>query len=226
MGKRIIIPRGSLIKNIVFVSIGFIALIIALVVLIKGLNEDSKFVSTNAIVKTIVENQDERYIIVSYDVDGTTYDAHLPYFDATLDIGDNIQIKYNPNDYTEINSRRKGYLFTSISLLFVALFIITYTGFSLLSFLKEKQRITYLLTNGKKYEAIIIAVEENEKNKLSGIVPSILACTISLNDKTYALTSKDIFIEANLSGYVNKHVSVYTEDDEFTNYYIDYMEVK
>ena len=94
------------------------------------------------------------------------------------------------------------------------------------SYFSEKKRISKLLKSEKKYDALIVAVEENDKNKLSGIVPYVLACTITLDDKTFALTSKDIFIDADLKGYVNHYVTVYTEDDEFTNYYIDYMEVK
>ena len=226
MEKRIIRPLPSLIKDIVLVVIGLVLIIIVAIIFFTGISEDKKFISTTATVKTIVENDDERYIVISYEIDGVNYDNHYPYFDANLKVDDIVEIKYNPNDYNDIIARKKGYLFTSITLLFVSVFLIMYNGLLLISYLKEKKRINKLLLSDKKYEALIIAVEENDKNKLSGIVPYIIACTIKLNDKTFNLVSKDIFINADIRGYVNHYVTVYSEDDEFTNYYIDYTEVK
>ena len=226
MKDRIIIPKSSLVKDIILAIVGFIIFAIAAFVFIKGNIEENRFISTTATVKTIVENDDERYIVVSYEIDGGEYEAHLPYFDATLKIDDNVNIKCNPDDYTEITARKQGYLFTSSVLLFVGVFLFMYNWLLLKSYFSEKKRITKLLASTKKYDALIVAVEENDKNKLSGIVPYIIACTITLNEKTFNLVSKDIFINADIRGYVNHYVTVYSEDDEFTNYYIDYTEVK
>ena len=226
MVNRIIKPKSAIIEDIIFLVVGLILLILSSFVLIKGLIQDSKYLDTKATVKTIIENDDERYIIVSYSVEGLDLEAKYPFFDARLDLDDVVDIKYNPSNPSEITARRGGYLFTSIVGIFIAAFMMIYKGLILYSFLKEKKRVAYLTTKGIKVDAKIVAVEENNKNMIHRHIPSIITCTYEMGDNSFVLTSKDIFIDANISGYVGKNVAVYTEDLDFNNYYIDYTEVK
>ena len=226
MVKRIIKPKSAIIGDIIFLVLGIILFTLGAFVLIKGLVQEKGFKEAQASVKTIVENDEERYIIVAFDTDEGAHEARLPYFDARLDISDEILIKYNPNDPTVISARRGGYLFTSILALFIGLFVFLYKGFYLLSFVKEDKRIKELISSGIKIEAKIVAVELNNKNTLYGHIPYIITATYQTDEKEFVLTSKDIFIDANISAYNNHKVLVYTSDLEFNNYYIDYTEVK
>ena len=226
MTKRIIKPKSAVVGDIVYILLGLILFILGLFVLIKGIVQDKGYIETSSHVKTIVENDDERYIIVSFDANGETYDARLPYFDARLDISDEVIIKYNPEDPVNITARRGGYFFTSILALFVGIFVFLYKAFTLLSFLKEVKRVKYLIEKGIKVEARIVAIELNNKNTLYGHVPFIITATYNSGDKEYVLTSKDIYIDANIEAYNNHMISVYSADIDFNNYYIDYTEVK
>ena len=226
MTKRIIKPRSALVGDIVFLALGLILFILGAFVLIKGLVQEKGYIEATSHVKTVVENEDERYIIVSFDANGNTYDARLPYFDARLDISDEVIIKYNPENPEEITARRGGYVFSSILALFIGLFVFLYKGFFLLSFIKESKRVKYLIEKGIKVEAKIVACELNNKNTLYGHVPFIITATYNSGEKEYVLTSKDIYVDANFAAYNNHMVSVYSADTDFNNYYIDYTEVK
>lgn len=226
MAKRIIIPKSAIIGDIIFLSLGLILLILGAFVLIKGLIQNRNFVETQASVESVVENDDERYILVKFDAKGETYHVRLPYFDASLDLDDVVVIKYNPQNPEEISARRGGYLFTSLLALFIGLFVFLYKGLYLVAFVKENARVKLLISTGIKIEAQIVACELNNKNTMYGHVPYIITATYKTDDKEFVLTSKDIYIDANISAYTNHMVSVYTSSLEFNNYYIDYTEVK
>lgn len=226
MEKRKIKPKTGIILNFILTILGIILFIVGVFILIKGVVQENTYADVNAKVKTIIENDDERYIIVSFSVGENKYDVYYPYFDSTLDIGDVVSIKYNIKDPNKIIARKGGFYFSSIISIFIGIFLFLYNFLAIYSLKKEYERIEYLIKNGKKYEALIIAIEEDNKNTCFGHVPYIIACMLKLNEKTYNLVSKDIYIDANISGYVNHYIDVYTSDDEFTNYYIDYMKVR
>lgn len=224
--KRTIKPLGSLIVGYVLVIVSIILLIFGITFLSIGLIEDKNFIEAEATVKTIINNEEERYINISFEVDGNVVNTRYPFFNKELDVGDKVKIKYNPNNYDDVIARNKGYLLTSSIVISVSLFMFLYNLFIILGYYKEKNRINKIILNGKKYQANIICVEENNKNTSFGKVPYIIVCEIKVNDIKYVLTSKDVFIDANINGYVGHKIDVYTIDDEFKEYYIDYLKVE
>ena len=71
--KRTIKPLGSLIVGYVLVIVSIILLIFGITFLSIGLIEDKNFIEAEATVKTIINNEEERYINISFEVDGKKF---------------------------------------------------------------------------------------------------------------------------------------------------------
>ncbi|MBP5407567.1 MAG: hypothetical protein J6Y42_00320 [Bacilli bacterium] len=219
-------PKVSLIFDIIICILGFILFAAGTFVLVKGIVDENTYVSTSAKVKTVIENDEERYIIVEYEVEGNDYEARFPYFDSFLDVGDEVDIKYNKDNYEEIIARNKGFYFTSILAIFVGVFVFLYKGFIVISFYKEDKRIKSILERGKVYQGTIKSVEENTRNTTFSKVPFVLSVEVTIEDKTYYLNSRDIFTDDDLKACVEKKINVYVLDAEFKDYYINFKEIE
>ena len=163
---------------------------------------------------------------MEYEYDGTHYIAQYPYFDSLLDIGDEVDIKFNPNDKTDIIARNKGFYFTSILGIFVGAFVFMYKGFIIISFYKEDRRIKKILEKGKVYQGIIRSVEEDSRNTSFFKTPFMISVEVDVEGKTLYLNSRDIFTDEDLKAKVEKKINVYILDDEFKDYYINYKEIE
>ncbi|MCR5422176.1 MAG: hypothetical protein K6E74_00865 [Bacilli bacterium] len=219
-------PKISLIFDFIMCILGFMLLLAGISVLVKGSIDEKNYIKAKAEVREIIENEEERKIFVEYEYDGTHYIAQYPYFDSLLDIGDEVDIKFNPNDKTDIIARNKGFYFTSILGIFVGAFVFMYKGFIIISFYKEDRRIKKILEKGKVYQGIIRSVEEDSRNTSFFKTPFMISVEVDVEGKTLYLNSRDIFTDEDLKAKVEKKINVYILDDEFKDYYINYKEIE
>lgn len=220
MKRKIVLPIAYYISYLIL-FVGIVLFVFGSVVLGKGIYNKKNTSPVEAKVMTIIENDEERYILITYTVDGKQYNAELPYFDGTLDIGDYVTVYYYNNNHQEINGSNK-YLLQSIILILCGLCIIVYKGMFFAKYFKEKKRIEFLKKRNR-YELLeIICVEEIEKEISYGVVPKVIICV--LGDKE--IKSSYIWENYKLDALVGHKVKVYHEDSSYKNYYVDYTEVE
>lgn len=222
MKRKIVLPIAYFVSYLIL-FVGLALFVFGSVVLGKGIYNKNNTSPVEAKVMTIIENDEDRvyYILVSYTVDGNKYNAELPYFDASLDIGDKVTVYYYNDNPQEINGSNK-YLLQSIILILCGLCIIIYKGLYLVKYFKEKKRIE-LLKRKNRFELLeIICVEEVEKEINYGVVPKVIIC--NLNEKE--IKSSYIWENYKLDALVGHKVKVYYEDSTYKNYYVDYTEVE
>ena len=220
MSRKIVLPIAYYVSYIIL-FIGLIVFVFGLVILGKGIYNKNNTLPVEAKVMTIVENEEERYILISYDVNGKEYVNELPYFDASLDIGSYVTVYYFPNNPSKINGS-VNYQLQSFLLIVIGALVILVKTLYFVKYFKEKKRINNLLSKEQYIELEIICVEEIEKELSYGVVPKVIIC--EYNEKEYK--SSYIWENASLNAYVGHKVKMYYEDNTFNNYYIDYTEVK
>ncbi len=220
MKRKIVLPIAYYVSYLIlFVGVALFAF--GSVVLGKGIYNKNNTSPVEAKVMTVIENDDERYILITYTVEGKQYNAELPYFDGTLDIGDKVTVYYYNDNPQEINGSDK-YLLQSIILILCGLCIIIYKGLFLIKYFKEKKRIELLKKRNRCELLEIICVEEIEKEICYGVVPKVIICV--LGDKE--IKSSFIWESYKLDALVGHKVKVYYEDSSYKNYYVDYTEVE
>lgn len=225
MKREIVLPIILFFRKCLLI-IGLLLICLGVYLLANGIITNALYVETESKVLTVYDDGNERYIVVTFSVNEEQYDVNYPYWNENLDIGDMVTIYYNPNNPNEINARENGYIFSSIVSLVIGAGLFIFSLLTLISYRKEKRRIDDLIMRGKKYIAKIICVEENEKNISFGVTPKILVVELKVNDKIYTLTSKDIWIKYDMNSCINHEVSVYSTDSVFSNYFIDFTEIK
>lgn len=212
-------------------SLILLGLSIALITI--GTYEKITFIETEAVVKTIVNESDERrYIIVEYDVAGVKYEAEYPYWNSELDNGDVVTISYNPKNPEEISARGTGYIITFVILLVIGLPFLLSILFKYNNTKKEKRRILDLISKNQKIDAKVVCIEERTNVESFGTSPIEITAEFDFEDedtgltKHFILTSELIWVKYDLSFYVDKTVSIYYSDKEFKNYFIDYRTLR
>lgn len=220
MNERIIIPKKVKIFDYIFVVFGFIILSISLFIFIKGLVYHVGGERIEAEVKSIIEDDENREIWIKYNYNNIEYENLLDHWNAELDIGDEVMIyclKNNPNKFVS----ESDYIFSFVLLFIVGGGMFAYFFIQLYKYKKEYNRVKKILEKGEKIEGQIISVEEISKNIMFGETPWIIVAISKNREEPFV--SKFVWINANISGYVDKCVDIYLYDND---YYIDYISVR
>ncbi len=223
--NRYILPKSNLVISLCISLFGLIIFILGLALLIKGIAITNNSYELEAKVTNVIDDGNERAIWIEYEVDSVIYNDTLPYWNAELDIGDSTIIYVDNDDPTIFHGSKNGYLVSSLILLVCGIFAFLYKGSVILFYIKERQRIKELMTNGTKIEAKVICVEENTKAYSFGVNPKIITCEYIKDEESYIFVSKDIWVDYDISSFVDKKIDVYTNGD-YNYFYIDYLSVK
>lgn len=133
--------------NVIGIMISLICIVMATVFLAVGISEVVKASRYESVQATITEieaikkgNDTSNSVYVSYVVNGKDYNVRLNYWDATMYVGKQVQIKYNPDYPAEaVSGEISNYvLWIGLAALFeiVGVFLLIY---SVINIRREKQ---------------------------------------------------------------------------------------
>lgn len=225
--------KSTFINSCVIFVIGIAIFAFGISILFKGINIKKNTEAVDAKVMTIIVEEAEydefgnkvdkdlyRYILISYEVDGVVYNNRLPYFDESLDIGSIVTVYYFLDDPSMIAGSNK-YLLQSILMIAIGFILFGFKSIFFVKYYKEEKRVEKLISLNKTVDALIICVEEYDKEIKNNVIPKIIYCVY--NDIEFKSTY--IWESANLSGLVGHKIKVYYENDDYKNYYVDYTRV-
>ena len=209
-------------SNYILLSLGFICIVLATIVFYNYITINNRLINIDAIVESIINDDNERSITVQYEYNDMTYHSSLKYFDGNLDIGDNVKIYIDKANPDTIYSAPRGRKLLYSILYFLGITLLIYNMYLIICKKKEWMRINKLITMNNYTLLKIVSVEENEKMIKHGITPKMIFCEVNNGIVNKIINSKLIYLDADLSSLVGKEIKVYFEDETFDNYYIDY----
>ena len=149
MSRKIVLPIAYYVSYLIL-FVGFVIFVFGLVILGKGIYNKQNTLAVEAKVMTIVEDETDRYIMISYNVDGKEYVNELPYFDATLDIGSFVTVYYYKNNPSKI-SGSVNFQLQSLLLIVVGISLVVLKTLYFVKYFKEKKRINELLVKNQYF---------------------------------------------------------------------------
>lgn len=161
-------------------------------------------------------------IIINYTYNGKEYRTELGYFSEDIRIAQEVIIfvnKDNPKDFIYEGTNNFGLYFCMIvgGVMFV---------FSLGYFFINRHNNNVnklLLTKGKKIQAEILYVDEDEKRTSFNKHPFIFTCVYKNEEEgtETIFISESIYCKNAGTYYIGKKVDVFVEENNMDNYYID-----
>ncbi len=161
----------------VFAFIGLIFLIIGSIICLNLFNYDNKIETVGKIEKI-----NESSIIVSYEVEGKSYETTLNYHNSTLKEGNNIKIYYDEDSPDNIGIKSLNYIFLIFplfGLIFMLIGLILIIRKS-----KEKKRETILRETGDVLYAKYKETITNINYSVNGRHPYKVICEVISEDGT------------------------------------------
>ena len=156
--------------------------------------------------------------IVKYSVDNQEYTDKINSYNSSWDIGDSIDVYYDPQNPQKIESEMPIVLCFVFGLLGVA-FLIT----SIVLIIKQKNKNAKrrnLIQNGLVVNAEIVRFYENTRISVNKRYPFIIEADYNDGSNTHRFRSDNVW-ENVTTACIGKTVKVYYEPNNMNNYYVD-----
>ncbi len=172
--------------------------------------------------KNIIDKDTGSAIIITYEYQEKEYIRELGYFSNDIHIGQRVDIyirNNNPLDFKYTNRNN----FAIIASFILGTICIIYSLFSLFILINNSKANIYLKNNGIVYKAKVLYIDENEKINKFNRHPFLLTCSYideETNDELVFI-SDSVYLEKNVTEYIDKYVQVYVDKNNIDNYFVD-----
>ena len=216
-----------------FLILGIIFLIAGVVIFCMGENFKKNGVEATAVITNINfingTGKNNRYdksnryeVYVEYVVNGESYNQKLGHYTNKMRIGENINIYYNPNNPSEIqsNSLLLPIMFTGFGVIFTSIGSVIFILKANRNKLKNK-----LMENGRKIYADINKIVINGAYRVNGRSPYKISCAWKdeRSETIYLFESENIWFDPKIIIEMNsiKQLPVYIDENNFKRYYVE-----
>lgn len=178
--------------------------------------------TTEAVITDFIisAKNDARQAIVSYSVNGHTYTKAIKEYTPEMSRGDLITINFMPDSPGKPRYIRKSAwteLLTAITGVIIIGLGVTATYLQR----KARRKRMRLMETGKRIEAVITDIKQDENQSMKGMHPIIISCRyISPEGRLYLFNSAPAWhrsYEINL----RTKIPVYVDSDNPSHYYVD-----
>ncbi len=214
------------IKNIVhfifFLIITSVFFFTTLYSAIVNLQGDTLWKNENEVVSVISKieknsSSDHYNVYVTYEIDNISYTTTLGLYTSSMSVGDEVIVKYLSSDHSVI---RYGNTSTIYYCLFGACTLIfSLNVFFLIKRIYSNHLLRSLKLSGSKKTLIVIDHIKNYNTSYNKKYPYNLLCVDKLTNNLYYSNNTLLYP---LQKYpINTEVSMYTDNENIDNYYID-----
>jgi len=157
-------------------------------------------------------------VLVSYTVDGRSYESDLGYYSSGMHVGDTVEVFADPADPSEIKA--DTVLFDVIFIIVGGIFSVIGGCFLAANHAKSAER-KRLIREGEQLSAVITSVQINTNVRINGRHPYRADCeyTDPLSGEKYLFRSGNVM--ADISGMTGCTVTVYADSSDRSRYYVD-----
>ena len=216
--------------GIIYFLVGTVFLVTGIIVLIKHSAFIKNAVHTDALI-TLIETDTHRSngktrtdhdVWVKYEADGETFERILGYYNSGMHEGDIIEICYDPNNPTVVQTDSK--ILELIFILIGGVFAILGAVFLIVNTV-SRNRQKMLIETGDRVVGVITDVVRNNNVRINGYHPYKAECEVvdPFSGEKYLYSSENVTID--ISGLVGREVTVYVDRNNKGKYYVDIFEL-
>ena len=186
-------------------------------------NKKQNWIETEALIFKIevYRNGDDanHYVHVSYLIDGVSYNSQLGYYSSSFDVGDNIVIYVDPDNYSNVSYPLKAvyFSFLGISSVFFLSALITY-----FVVLTQRNNQEKMLNSSNYIRVKFVKVEEKRNVSINGYHPFVLVYQGELKGETKIFKSKHFWDNPeDCIDEFSDELRVYYNPDKPKKYFLD-----
>jgi len=179
------------IVSIVFTIVGIVLMIVGVIVFIAIRGTGDKSASGKAIITQINYSS----IYIEYNVHGKRYAHSLDYYNSGMYVGEEIDIRYNPNNPEQVSVKGEEYF--ALIPAGIGIIFLTIGSVILIVKYKKKKSNEALVESGQRIDAEIDDVSVNYNIRMNGRCPYYITCRWEnpSDGKMYLFKSKSIWYD-------------------------------
>ena len=215
----------------VFGLIGVIMLVVGIIVFASGITKKNTYKTTDAVISKIDSYSDsdgDRHYTayVTYRVPGTSKlnETKLDYYSSSMDVGDTIEVRYNPDNPNEIVVLDGYWIAAGI----LTLMGVVFGGSAAVMFiieLRKNIKMKNLLASGQYIMAKIDSINLNINYSVNGRHPYNIICKYydDYKDVTYIYKSDNLWFDPEeiIASRGIEELKVYIDRSNPKKYYVD-----